>query len=102
MSEILHINDETFDQTVNSDTTVFVDFWAPWCGPCRMMAPVIEELDAEHPEYKFGKVNVDEQPELAGEYRIMSIPTLMVFRGGQATAVKVGVTPKEELLKLLG
>ena len=71
-------------------------------GPCRMMAPVVEELAAEHPEYKFGKINVDEQPELAGEYRIMSIPTLMVFRGGQATAVKVGVTPKEELLKLLG
>ena len=66
------------------------------------LAADLEELDAEHPEYKFGKVNVDEQPELAGQFRIMSIPTLMVFRGGQAAAVKVGVTPKEELLKLLG
>ena len=85
-----------------SDMPVRVEVWATWCGPCRMMAPVVEELDAEHPEYKFGKVNVDEQPELAGQFRIMSIPTLMVFRGGQAAAVKVGVTPKEELLKLLG
>ena len=72
------------------------------CATERMCSYRVEELDAEHPEYKFGKVNVDEQPELAGEYRIMSIPTLMVFRGGQAAAVKVGVTPKEELLKLLG
>ena len=85
-----------------SDKLHVVNFWATWCGPCRMMAPVVEELDAEHPEYKFGKVNVDEQPELAGQFRIMSIPTLMVFRGGQAAAVKIGVTPKEELLKLLG
>ena len=84
------------------DKPAIIDLYADWCGPCRMMAPVVEELAAEHPEYKFGKINVDEQPELAGEYRIMSIPTLMVFRGGQATAVKVGVTPKEELLNLLG
>ena len=99
---ILHFDEKTFDEAVNGDKPVLVDFWATWCGPCRMMAPVVEELDAEHPEYKFGKVNVDEQPELAGQFRIMSIPTLMVFRGGQAAAVKVGVTPKEELLKLLG
>ena len=99
---MITLTKENFAQEVlQSDKPVLVDFWATWCGPCRMMAPVIEELDAEHPEYKFGKVNVDEQPELAGEYRIMSIPTLMVFRGGQAAAVKVGATPKEELLNLL-
>lgn len=93
---MLTLTKENFAQEVlQSDRPVLVDFWATWCGPCRMMAPVVEELAAEHPEYKFGKINVDEQPELAGEYRIMSIPTLMVFRGGQATAVKVGVTPKE-------
>ena len=93
---MLTLTKENFAQEVlQSDKPVLVDFWATWCGPCRMMAPVVEE-------YKFGKINVDEQPELAGEYRIMSIPTLMVFRGGQATAVKVGVTPKEELLNLLG
>ena len=99
---ILHFDEKTFDEAVNGDKPVLVDFWATWCGPCRMMAPVVEERDAEHPEYKVGKVNVDEQPELAGQFRIMSIPTLMVFRGGQAAAVKIGVTPKEELLKLLG
>ena len=87
---MITLTKENFAQEVlQSDKPVLVDFWATWCGPCRMMAPVVEELDAE-------------QPELAGEYRIMSIPTLMVFRGGQAAAVKVGVTPKEELLKLLG
>ena len=89
---MLTLTKENFAQEVlQSDRPVLVDFWATWCGPCRMMAPVVEELAAEHPEYKFGKINVDEQPELAGEYR-----------GGQATAVKVGVTPKEELLNLLG
>ena len=99
----MKLDSSNFDSVLaTKNTPVMVDFWATWCGPCRMMAPVVEELAAEHPEYKFGKINVDEQPELAGEYRIMSIPTLMVFRGGQATAVKVGVTPKEELLSLLG
>ena len=99
----MKLDSSNFDSVLaTKNMPVMVDFWATWCGPCRMMAPVVEELAAEHPEYKFGKINVDEQPELAGEYRIMSIPTLMVFRGGQATAVKVGVTPKEELLNLLG
>ena len=99
----MKLDSSNFDSVLaTKNMPVMVDFWATWCGPCRMMAPVVEELDAEHPEYKFGKVNVDEQPELAGQFRIMSIPTLMVFRGGQAAAVKVGVTPKEELLKLLG
>ena len=79
---MITLTKENFAQEVlQSDKPVLVDFWATWCGPCRMMAPVVEELDAEHPEYKFGKVNVDEQPELAGQFRIMSIPTLMVFRG---------------------
>ena len=86
-----------------SDKPVLLDFCADWCGHCKMLAPLLHELAEEYDGVcKVGKVNVDEQPELAGEYRIMSIPTLMVFRGGQAAAVKIGVTPKEELLKLLG
>ena len=100
---MLTLTKENFAQEVlQSDKPVLVDFWATWCQPCRMLAPAFEELNGEEPQVKFCRVNVDEQPELAGEYRIMSIPTLMVFRGGQATAVKVGVTPKEELLNLLG
>ena len=85
-----------------SDKPVLLDFWASWCGPCRMVSPVVDEIAGERSDILVGKVNVDEQPELAGQFRIMSIPTLMVFRGSQAAAVKIGVTPKEELLKLLG
>ena len=91
------------NEVLRSDKPVLLDFYADWCGPCKMLSPVLHELAEEKSgTLKVGKVNVDEQPELAGQFRIMSIPTLMVFRGGQAAAVKVGVTPKEELLKLLG
>ena len=91
------------NEVLHSDKPILLDFYADWCGPCKMLSPILHELAEEKSgTLKVGKVNVDEQPELAGEYRIMSIPTLMVFRGGQAAAVKVGVTPKEELLKLLG
>ena len=99
---MITLTKENFAQEVlQSDKPVLVDFWATWCGPCRMMAPVIEELDAEHPEYKFGKVNVDEQPELAGEYRIMSIPTLIVFKDSQPVQRSLGLISKAEIKALL-
>ena len=101
MSEILHINDETFDQTVNSDTTVFVDFWAPWCGPCRTLSPVVDEIANERTDIKVGKINVDEQPELASQFNIMSIPTLVVMKHGKIANQIIGARPKAQILAML-
>ena len=99
---MLTLTKENFAQEVlQSDRPVLVDFWATWCGPCRMMAPVVEELAAEHPEYKFGKINVDEQPELAGEYRIMSIPTLIVMKDGKVVEQAVGARGKADIAAML-
>ena len=99
---MITLTKENFAQEVlQSDKPVLVDFWATWCGPCRMMAPVVEELDAEHPEYKFGKVNVDEQGALAEMHGIMSIPTLVVYKNGVKTAQAVGGKSAEEILALV-
>lgn len=97
------LTSENFEQEVlNSSVPVLVDFWATWCGPCRMLGPVIEEIANESGDaYKVGKVNVDEQPYLASQYRIDVIPTVMVFKAGQIAASSVGVQPKEQLLAML-
>ena len=84
-------------EVLGSDVPVLVDFWATWCMPCRMLAPVIEEIASEN----VGKVNVDENPDLARKYRVMSIPTVLVFKNGELTATSVGVDSKENILKLL-
>jgi len=83
------------EEVLQSEVPVLVDFWATWCAPCRMLGPVIDELAEEG--YKVGKVNVDEEPELAKEYNVMSIPTVLVFKNGKVTASSVGVQPKETL-----
>lgn len=89
------------EEVLQSDVPVLVDFWAAWCMPCRMLGPVIDELAAEADGYKVGKVNVDEEPELARTYNVMSIPTVLVFKNGELAASSVGVQPKEALLKLV-
>ena len=100
---ILSVSDSDFQSEVLSvtDTPVIVDFWAPWCGPCRMVSPIVDEIGAEVTDAKVGKVNVDEQPELAQAFGIASIPTLLVIRDGRTVNRAVGVRSKEEILQML-
>ena len=93
---------DNFDaEVVNSEKKVLLDFWATWCGPCRMVGPVIDELADEQPDYMIGKVNVDEQPELAQKFGIMSIPSLIVMENGKVLKSSVGAKPKEQILAML-
>lgn len=89
------------DEVLKSEKPVLLDFWAAWCGPCRMVSPTIEEIARENEGIKVGKINVDEEKELAAKFRIMSIPTLMVLKGGRIAAMAVGVRPKKDILKML-
>ena len=99
---ILHVNKNDFDSVVKQSTkTVLVDFWASWCGPCRMIAPVLEEVAAERPDIKVCKVNVDEEQELAMSYGVSSIPTLLVFKNGQLVNKSIGAIPKQKILEML-
>ena len=98
----LNITKQNFEREVlHSDKKVLIDFWAAWCGPCRRVSPVIEEIADERPDIKVCKVNVDEQPELAAQFQIMSIPALVVMEHGQIVNQSVGARPKAQILNLL-
>ncbi|MGN0909645.1 MAG: thioredoxin [Succinivibrio sp.] len=102
MSYITELNSGNFDdEVVRSDRPVLVDFWATWCGPCRMVSPIVDELSGEMNNVRFCKVNVDEASDLAAKFGVMSIPTLVVFKGGEAVARQVGALGKDELKQFI-
>ena len=99
---VININKHNFqDEVMKADKPVLLDFWASWCGPCRMVSPVVDEIAAERSDIKVGKVNMDEQPELAGQFGVISIPTLVVIKNGKIVNQAVGARPKSAILELL-
>lgn len=99
---MLNITKENFNEEVlNSKGLVLVDFWATWCGPCRALGPILEDFANEYTNVKVGKINVDEQPELASQFRVMSIPTLLLFKDGEVVKKSVGLLSKDELVELI-
>ncbi len=99
---VMNITKENFQESVlNAKGTVLLDFWAPWCGPCRMVSPVLDEIAALRPDIQVGKINVDEQMELASQFRVASIPTLVVLKDGKVVNQSIGARPKAQILAML-
>lgn len=100
--EALIITKDNFQaEVLDAKGTVLIDFWASWCGPCRMLSPIVDQVAEEHPDIKVGKINVDEEPELASQFDVMSIPMLVVFKDGQKVNESVGLIPKEKVTELI-
>ena len=98
----IHINQENYEiEVLNAEKKVLLDFWAPWCGPCQMVLPIVEEIAAERSDIKVGKINVDENPQLAKQFKVMSIPTLVVLEQGKVVKRAVGARNKDEILEML-
>ena len=99
---VININNNNFqDEVMHSEKLVLLDFWASWCGPCRMVSPIVDEIAAERSDIKVCKINVDEQPELAARFGVMSIPTLVVMKNGQVVNQAIGARPKAQILAML-
>ena len=100
--DIITITKDNFQaEVIEAKGTVLIDFWASWCGPCRMLSPIVDQVAEEHPDIKVGKINVDEEPELASQFDVMSIPMLVIFKDGQKVNESVGLIPKEKVEELI-